>query len=299
MVSVALVLYGLDRFAAGTIAVVLGVVNTPVALGALALVAARGAWRSKEWVRWAVPVIAATALIVLETWIRRGAPLHSGYEGDAGARTALPYSARPGFSYPLFLGVISELLSFGKGIVFFAPGLLLAFAKRDPFSPSVERFYRNSGIFLCGLVLVYAKWWSWYGGWYWGPRFLLFAALPSSLLLAFHISRSTPRPSVRVATLAILWLSVWVAASGAVFGQDGQGVCQQNNYALEPFCWYVPEFSPLILPFISHRILGLRDRLLLTYFASVGACLALPILRSLIARGLFPQNVSSRATHLG
>lgn len=280
-VATGLALSARHRVIAGMTAAVIGVVNSPATVGGLGLVAARNAWRTKHWLRWAAPVCVALILTALEAWIRRGSPFRSGYEGNAGARTVLPYSALPGFSYPIVLGVLSELLSFGKGIAFFAPGLLLMFAKRDRFTPVVEDFYRACGLFLCGLVLVYAKWWSWYGGWYWGPRFLLFAGFPASLLLAYHLSTRKDRPSVRVLVLGLLFLSVWVAANGAVFRQDGQGICQQDNYALESLCWYVPEFSALVLPFIHHRQLPLQDRLTLAYFAAVGVCLAVPTLRRL------------------
>ena len=37
----------------------------------------------------------------------------------------MPYSGRQGFSYPFFLGLISILFSFGKGLIWFSPGLLL------------------------------------------------------------------------------------------------------------------------------------------------------------------------------
>jgi hypothetical protein len=279
MVAVGLALWGRGRFRGGTVAVVAGVTNAPATIGGLALVAAHYGWRSRRWARWAIPPVLALAIILGEAWIRRGGPLVTGYAGDAGARTVLPYSSRPGFSYPIILGVLSELFSFGKGIVFFAPGLLLVLAKRERFSRTIEEFWVTSMLFLCGIILVYGKWWAWYGGWYWGPRFLLFAAFPSSLLLAYHLSSSRRSPGVRVATVAILWLSVWVAANGAVFGQNGQGICQQNNYALESLCWYVPEFSPLILPFIGHRLLGMRDVLMLAYFAAVGLCLTVPVLR--------------------
>src|SRR4029078_4990998 len=42
----------------------------------------------------------------------------------------------------------------------------------------------GSVAFLAGLILVYARWWAWYGGWGWGPRFLLYAGVPSALGLA-------------------------------------------------------------------------------------------------------------------
>ena len=89
----------------------------------------------------------------------------------------------------------------------------------------------------------------------------------------------------------LLALSVWVAANGAVFRQDDQGICQANNYALESLCWYTPEFSPLVLPFIHHRVLDLRERLTLAYFAAVGLCLAIPTARRLFERG--PNTESS------
>ncbi len=289
--ALGLALYARGQFITGTVTVVLGVVNSPATLGGLVLAAASNAWRTKCWLRWAAPVIASAALIAAESWVRRGSPFQHGYEGDAGARTVLPFSARPGFSYPLILGVLSETLSFGKGIAFFAPGLALIFARRDRFPPVVEAFFRACGLFLCGMILVYAKWWSWYGGWYWGPRFLLFAGFPASLLLAYHLSTGTDRRSVRVFTLVLLALSVWVAANGAVFRQDDQGICQANNYALESLCWYTPEFSPLVLPFIHHRVLDLRERLTLAYFAAVGLCLAIPTARRLFERG--PNTESS------
>jgi hypothetical protein len=280
-VACGLALFARGRFGPGTVSAVVGVVNSPATLGGLLLASAYNAWRTKRWLRWAVPVVAAAVLIAAESWIRRGSPLRGGYEGDAGARTVLPFSSRPGFSYPLILGVLSETLSFGKGIAFFAPGLLLIFARRDRFAPEVESFFRASGFFLCGMILVYAKWWSWYGGWYWGPRFLLFAGFPASLLLAYHLASDRDRTSVRVLTLALLFLSVWVGANGAVFRQDDQGICQANNYALESLCWYTPEFSPLVLPFIHHRGLHLRERLTLAYFAAVGLCLAIPTVQRL------------------
>jgi hypothetical protein len=60
-----------------------------------------------------------------EAWLRRGSPFVSGYAANHGDRTILPYSGRAGFSYPLLLGIASILFSFGRGLVFFSPGLVL------------------------------------------------------------------------------------------------------------------------------------------------------------------------------
>ena len=99
----------------GWAAIVLAVVNTPAALLGLVAVAAAQCLATRR-LRYLLPVLVAVALIMAEAWIRRGGPLTSGYSGDHGFRTLLPYSGRPGFSYPIVLGVLSILFSFGRGL---------------------------------------------------------------------------------------------------------------------------------------------------------------------------------------
>jgi hypothetical protein len=128
-VAVGLLMVAMGRPLWGWAAVVLGAVNTPASMGGLALACVRQTFESKRW-RHLLPLVVAGGLILVESWIRRGHPLAAGYEGNAGFRTILPYSGREGFSYPLFFGVLSILLSFGKGLVFFAPGLVLSLVER-------------------------------------------------------------------------------------------------------------------------------------------------------------------------
>jgi hypothetical protein len=92
----------------GWAAIVVGVVNTPAALVAAALVSAAEAWRSRRFRYLLVPV-AALLLIMAEAWIRRGGPLTTGYAGDHGLTTIMPYSGEPAFSYPFLFGVLSIL----------------------------------------------------------------------------------------------------------------------------------------------------------------------------------------------
>jgi hypothetical protein len=161
----------------------------------------------------------------------------------------LPFSGRSGFSYPLIAGLLSLLFSFGKGILFFAPGLLLVAPARRALDRRTADVLDAWMLFLAGLLLVYARWWAWYGGWFWGPRFLLMAVFPSALALAVTLSVPA-RPGRRLAVGALVLWTFWVGVSGVVFGNDGLGVCMENGYALEHLCWYVPEFSPLIRPFV-------------------------------------------------
>lgn len=286
---------------AGWTAVVLGVANTPATLLALACVVVRRALERRRW-RYALAVVAAGALIAGEAWIRRGSPIASGYEADAGIRTVLPYSGLPGFSYPFVLGVLSILFSFGKGLVFFAPGLLLPIRGRlralgDSIGSDLYGIHTLWLSFLVGLVLLYASWWAWYGGWFWGPRFFLFAALPASLALAVRLRTSRDASLLaNLATLGVLALSVWVGIDGAIFGLNGLDVCRANQYALESFCLYVPEFSVLWYPFVVVGQVGIRhgfvtaERLQWSHFVFAGyalvvfAYLALPLLRVLASQ---------------
>ena len=235
----------------GWTAAVIGVANTPATIVGLALAAGAHAWRTRR-VRPLVSVAAAAGILLLESWVRRGDPFVSGYEGNRGAETVLPYSGLPGFSYPFFFGVLSILLSFGKGLVFYAPGLLLW--TRETAARVSGRLRATQGLwlwFVAGLVLVYARWWAWYGGWTWGPRYFLIASLPASLALAVRLRRPAEASlGSLTATAAALTLSAWVGVNGAAFDQRTLAVCHDNHYALEFLCWYVPEFSALWRPFV-------------------------------------------------
>ena len=111
-------------------------------------------------------------------------------------------------------------------------------------------------LFVVGMLLVYSKWWAWYGGWYWGPRFFLIASIPASLALLSQLYFSQ-QLRWRVLALLGLMLSVWGNINAQVFErQNAQylSICHSNNYKLESFCWYTPEFSVLWEPFVSGRL---------------------------------------------
>jgi hypothetical protein len=244
---------------------VIGAANTPASVVGLAIVAIERTLRRRE-LRHLVPVVAAVGLVIAEAWWRRGAPFVTGYEGNAGARTVLPYSGRPGFSYPFFFGLLSILLSFGKGIFFFAPGLLLLM-RRDSASARPERDLELSWLlFLSGLVLVYSSWWGWYGGGFWGPRFFLFASVPAAYGLARRFHGSTESAVCEIVGIACLMWSVWVGVNGLVYGFDDPEICTANHYALEFLCWYTPEYSALFRPLIVRRPLESYEYGLLAYF---------------------------------
>jgi hypothetical protein len=267
---------------AGWIAIGAGAVNLPGHLVAVTVVAANRVWHSKR-LRHILVVASVVLLVAAENWWRRGHPLATHYEGNHGVRTLLPYSGLEGFSFPFFFGVLSLLFSFGKGVVFFAPGLLLIpFLWNHRSVPDCVRKFMSLALFYAaGLLMVYGCWWAWYGGFSWGPRFLLIASVPASLALAIALG-TCETASQRAAVLACLLLSVWVGMGGAVFYLDNLEVCNENNYAYEHLMWFVPEFSVLWRPFVTAHKLRSPAIGLLCYGALVAACMSAPVVRSLV-----------------
>ncbi|MBV9212426.1 MAG: hypothetical protein JOZ25_02145 [Actinobacteria bacterium] len=253
---------------AGWTAAAIGAANTPVSILGLAFAAAVQALRRKR-LRYGLAVAAALALTVLDSELRLHTAFTHAYLHDRGFRTVMPFSGRPGFSYPIFFGLLSVFFSFGKGIVFFAPGLFLpARARLRLAGERLWHGYRLWLAFIAGLVLVYAPWWAWYGGSFWGPRFFLFASMPACLALAARV-RYPGSLAARVVTAVALILSIWVGISAYVFDQAAAPVCVANDFALEHLCWYTPEFSVLWRPFVQAMSLSALDVLYLTFAAIV------------------------------
>lgn len=258
-------------------AVALAVANTPAALVGVALGVGSYIFCTKR-LRYTLIVLLSIFLVALDWWAKSGEPAKMYLGADEhGYKTLLPYSGLPGFSYPFSFGVLSILFSFGKGIFFFSPGLLLCL--RSKFFTSLGELRNEVVFWLCfliGLVLVYAKWWSWYGGWFWGPRFFLFSSIVASLALALAITEENKGVWTGIVSLSVLALSIWVGISGAAFGQRGLEICAQNQYANECFSWYVPEFSALWRPFVVGMRFAWKECIIMAFGCLVFMRLAMP-----------------------
>ena len=269
----------INKVRPGWFAIVIAVANTPATLPALTLLTVHRIWDSRR-LRWALAVPAAVTLVLLESWIRRGSPFATGYETNHGNPTIMPYSGLPGFSYPIFFGLLSLTLSFGKGLLFFAPGLFLPARGRlrglagrckgiDPTCP-----YDLWMAFVIGLILTYATYWSWSGATFWGPRYLLFASIPASFALAVRLFQPGPSIAADVITVVALGMSLWAGLNGAVFGDvDTSKVCWPDGNGLyeAPLCYYTPEFSALWYPFVENKTLTTGQQIYLLYGLAVAA----------------------------
>jgi hypothetical protein len=274
---VAVVVGGRARLG-GWFAVALGVANTPATLVGLGLIVVRRVWETRR-LRPVLLIAATGALIGAENWIRRGSPLHGGYEA--------------GFTNPFFFGLLGILFSFGKGLFFYTPGLLLPvrariLTLRQGAKAELYSVYLLWLCFVAGLVLAYAPWWAWDGGWYWGPRFFLLASFPASLALAVRLRNRTGVSTIgNLATLVVLGLSVWVGINGAVFDQRGlDSLCLGHSAIYGPYCQYVPQYSALWHLFVVFESLDWRNILYILYAVAVFAYLAAPLLADLATAAL-------------
>ena len=194
-------------------------------------------------------VLLAIALTLVDIRLHTG-HFASPYAGNHGFRTVLPFSGRPGFSYPALFGVLAILFSLGKGLVFFAPGMFLPVRDRLASFRGLARTRVLWLVLVAGMIAVYSRWWAWYGGEFYGPRFFLVASFPASLAIATRLRPGERSLTAVAVTVGALALSLWVGVTSAMDAGTHQ-VCVRDDYALEHLCWYTPEFSALWRPLID------------------------------------------------
>jgi len=132
-------------------------VAAPVLLGV--------AWvygRARRW-HWtlaaATPVLMAVLIVGVYNWLRFGHPANSGYGTE-------------GFSVYPWIGAFGMLFAPGRSLFIYAPIMLAAV-------PGLWLIRRPTGLrtWLIGtalaMLLLHGAWWSWWGAWSWGPRFLV------------------------------------------------------------------------------------------------------------------------------
>ncbi len=270
-VAVGLVAVQVWRPTLGWAAVVVGVANTPATLVGLGFVVTVRAIQTRR-LRSVLPVFAAAALIASENWIQRGSPFATNYES--------------GFGLP-FLGLLAIFFSFGKGLIFFTPGLFLPIRRLlDRLEPLRRRLLASTQTywiaFVAGMVAVYSAWWAWDGGWFWGPRFFLFASFPAALALALALRHYGTHLIMDLTALLALCLSVWVDINGAVFGNYSlYNLCVSDGYARNYLCDYTPRYSVLWYPLMTPQPLTWLNIAYIVYCLVVFGYLALPLLRSI------------------
>jgi hypothetical protein len=127
---------------------------------------------------WLVPLVLAVAVTFWYDQVRFGSWLNNGHSHD-------PLVA---FTTPIWDGFLGQLVSPGKGIVFFAPTLLVALAGWWMLRRQERVLVIFTGAAVSSYVLFHSLFADWSGSTAWGPRFVVpvigLLMLPLGVVLA-------------------------------------------------------------------------------------------------------------------
>ncbi|MGN6370581.1 MAG: hypothetical protein ACTHN5_20200 [Phycisphaerae bacterium] len=135
------------------------------------------------------------------------------------------------WSTPLLHGLAGLTISPNRGLFVYTPAFVLAI-------PALYFVFRKStpratALFLAtflaasvATLLLYSKWWAWYGGWCYGPRYLCEICPTLALLVAVTVANVSPG-LVRGLALPLVALSITIQVIG-VFGDTNQWSRRHN-----------------------------------------------------------------------
>jgi hypothetical protein len=187
-------------------------------------------YRASSWKRLLAllgPAILFLGMAVLYSYYAFGRPVTGGYHEE-------------GWTTPFYVGLYGLLLSSGKSLLLFVPLTIVA-----PLGlvALYRGGYRAEAVLFTSTVVIYlwlhAGWWSWYGGWSWGPRFLV----PTLPFLILPLGCLWPGGTARhVSLIALIVISAFVQILGVVI-DFSQYMLLINDLTKLLF---IPEYSPLI-----------------------------------------------------
>jgi len=111
----------------------------------------------------ALPLALTAGFLLWYNTMRFGSPFNTGYHFESGE----------GFNGPILAGLYGLLLSPYRGIFYHQPITILALIGFIPFWRRHRGLALLTAAVAVTLVLVFSKWWIWWGGFAWGPRFLV------------------------------------------------------------------------------------------------------------------------------
>jgi hypothetical protein len=201
-------------------------------------------WKGKGWfglikdgVAFGLGALPFALLLMFYNNVRSGSPFNNAYEGE-------------GFTTPVWEGVWGLLFSTGKSVFMYVPVLIaLPFTFRDFW----RRFKPETLFFglLIGVTLLYSgAWWSWYGGFSWGPRFMV-PVLPFAVLMLGVLLQKS-RLWVIVLFVGLLPVSVFVQMAGIMIDFNTHlGEVTKFQPGWDANYNWIPSLSPLRYHFVN------------------------------------------------
>ena len=177
---------------------------------------------------------------------RFGVPWKTGYQITQGEF----------FTTPPWIGFYGITLSPFRGLLWFSPVLVLTV-------PGFRHLWRTHGRearMLLGIIAVYfllfSTWWMWWGGFAWGPRFLL----PIIPLLVVSLAPLWESPKWRVwlGALTLLSLGVQFLAVAADFTLTETVLENTFGHPERSAAMYDPRWAPVVLQ-ARHLVQGFWD----------------------------------------
>lgn len=151
----------------------------------------------KILVWYALPILLLGVVLLVYNQIRFGDWLTTGYNFEPG---------QEGFTTPLWWGLAGLLLSPARGIIWYSLPVILGLIGLPTFYKR-ERPLSWLMLAVIGVQLVvFSLWWEWWGGYGWGPRFLL-PVVPYLLVFALPFVETAVHGS-RLAQVVIILVAL-------------------------------------------------------------------------------------------
>ncbi len=201
-------------------------------------IALAGLWHTRQLPRkalyFAIGLIPFVLLQLLYNHYNYGSVLKPGYGKQA-------------FATPFFIGLFGLLFSPSRGLFLYSPPIILFFIGLGKFRRKFPALFFLCAALIMTKLTVTAKWFSWQGGWCWGPRLLL-PVIPLLLLPVLEVFENwrAQKGGMRLFILGLILLGIFVQIVGCTvspnkFDNDIWGMLSGGMNE----CLFVPQLSTL------------------------------------------------------